>query len=60
MCGGGGGGWGGVDIQHEICNNSNRDDRHGALQANETLKGYVIRHFVSFDGGENFGFLRLQ
>ena len=37
-----------------------RDDRHGTLRAKETLKSYEIRHFVSFDGGDELGFLRLQ
>ena len=37
-----------------------RDYRHGALQAKETLKSYEICHFVSFDGGDNLGFLRIR
>ena len=34
--------------------------KHGTLQTNEIIKIYYIRHLVSFDGGDNLGFLRLQ
>ena len=36
-----------------------RDDRHGTIQAKETLKSHEICHFVSFNGGDNHGFLHL-